>query len=365
MIHAGTLSQPLDVQVLQPRPEGRDIQLSPAVSAERFSAGQQLTIHVRLVTADPRARVEIDPLEVTTGVVSQVVAAWRDTLPDNGGVVHQLGWSLHLSAPGHHVLELPPVRYLLFGQTPYRFYLPLLDIQMDALPDYVPLTVPVGGVVLHSPIEAQGGTRGWRVTVETDGLLLVGLPALESALAGLAGIAPEQVHKLQRQEVREDGVYQPLELHVPLSAWLGRLGDAPDLSLQWFDPAVRRVQRLRHHLLQEWHAPSWFSAAMVLLGVGLVALVAPLLWRTWRRHRVRRELVAAVLAALDAHALRRLLLAATGCRILAEWVGHRSSQRMASAGARLNAACFGRSGGDLDALKHEIAGLLRLGTFPD
>ena len=365
LTHAGTRSQPLDVQVLPPRPEVRDIQLSRVVSAERISAGQQLTIRVRLVTVDPRARVEIDPLEATTGAVSQLLAARRDTLPDDGGVVHQLGWSLHLSAPGHHVLELPPVRYLLFGQTLYKFYLPLLDIQVDALPDYVPLTVPVGGVALRSAIDAQDGTRGWRVTLETDGLLPVGLPALESAVAGLAGVAPEQVHKLQRQEVREDGVYQLLELHVPLPPWLGRLGDAPDLSLQCFDPAALRVQRLRHHLPEEWRASPWFTVAMALLGVGLVALVAPMFWRTWRRRRVRRELVAAVLAAPDAHALRRLLLAVTGCRTLAEWVGHRSGQRMASAAARLNAACFGRSGGDLEALKREIAGLLRLGVFLD
>ncbi len=360
LTHAGTRSQPLDIQVLPPRPDGKDIALSHVVSAERISAGQQVTIRVRLVTADARVRVDIDPLEAT-GVVSQLLAARRGTLPDDGGVVHQLGWSLHLGIPGRHVLELPPVRYVLFGQTLYKFYLPLLHIQVDALPDYVPLTVPVGGVALHSTIEDRDGIRGWRVTLETDGLLPVGAPALESALAELAGVPQERVHKSQRQDVRDDGVYQILELHAPLPVWLGRPRDAPQLSLQWFDPAARRVQRLRHDLPQEWRAPPWFTAAMALLGAGSAALVGSLLWRTWRRRRSRRELVAAVLAAPDAHALRRLLMAPTHCRTLSEWAAHRGGEQVASAAARLNAARFGRSGGELMALKYEIADLLRLG----
>jgi hypothetical protein len=361
--HGGARSPALTVQVLPPRPEGATVTLTHGASAERLSAGGQLRVRVRLVTTDPRARVSVDPMDPRGLASSELLPARREDLPDGGETVHTMGWALHPARPGRHLLALPPVRYSLFGRDLGRLYLPLLPVEVDALPAYVPLTVPVGTLSLRSAIEDWAGTRAWGLTLETDGLLPVGVPELESALAALSGVAPERLGREQRREARDDGVYTVLRYQAPLPRWLVPWGPGPALSLRYFDPASRRVQRLHHPLLREWRLPGWFVGLLAVPALALSLWMARLMVRWLRRWRDRRALIVALRGAADGDALRRLLLQHLGCRALGDWAGCAGDARARAAAARLNNACFARrEARDLVALpklKKEIIELVR------
>lgn len=337
--HAGVRSAPLEINVLEPRPERGRLSLDHRVSAERVRAGEQLTVQVRLFTRDERVRISIDPVE-HRGTDTRLLASSVEPGPD-GGIVHRLGWSLFFTTAGRHRLALPPVRYTLFGRDLYKFHLPLLSVEVDPLPGYVPLTVPVGRLSVASAIEEADDGVAWRVRVETDGRLPVGLPELESRLAELSGVPPGGANGEPREEARGDAVYSILEYRAPLPRWASGLGPGPVLALQVFDPEGRRVRRLDHELPIAWRFPTWFGGV-----VGLIAFAAslPLFRRlvrallTWRE---RQALISAVNRAQDVSALRRLLLAHSGCRTLGEWGGRNGGGAAGEVAARLNAACFG------------------------
>jgi hypothetical protein len=361
--HGGARSPALTVQVLPPRPEGATVTLTHGASAERLSAGEQLRVRVRLVTTDPRARVSVDPMDPRGLASSELLPARREVLPDGGGTVHEVGWALHLARPGRHLLALPPVRYSLFGRDLGKLYLPLLPVEVDALPAYVPLTVPVGTLSLRSAIEDWAGTRAWGLTLETNGLLPVGVPELESALAALSGVAPERLGREQGREARDDGVYTVLRYQAPLPRWLVPWGPGTGLALQYFDPASGRVQRLHHPLPREWRLPGWFVGLLAVPALALALWMARPMVRWLRRWRDRRALVMALRGAADSDSVRRLLLQHLGCRTLGDWAGHGDDARAEAAAGRLNAACFGRAEArdrvPLPALKQEVIDLVR------
>jgi len=88
--------------------------------------------------------------------------------------------------------------------------------------------------------------------------------------------------------------------------------------------------------------------------------IARLAFRAVRRRQARRALIAAVKHAVDATALRRLLLADADCRTLAEWSIRWVDARACVPASRLNAACFGRDrDADLRALKRDLLGVIR------
>lgn len=355
--YAGVRSEPVGIEVLAPQPAQGNLTLSHRISAERVTVGEQLTVQVRLITTDHRVQVSIEPIEhagVSTGFIGP-----STTVEPDGRAEHRLGWSLHFAKAGRQQLALPPVRYTLFGRDLYKFYLPLLPVEVEPLPAYVPLTVPVGQLAVDSRIEDWNGDPAWWVRVETDGLLPVGLPELERRLAELSDVAGEHLGQEQREEVRADGVYAVIEYRAPLPRWLSGIGPGPRVTLQVYDPRRRRIQRRVHELPGAWRAPTWFVITLGVVPMTLVLLIGRRLLLAGRRWHGRNRLRSALREASDATTLRRQLLEHTGCRTLGDWARRLDPGDLGSV-ARLNAACYGRSQEvDLTALKRDLSRAIR------
>lgn len=339
--HAGVRSAPLEINVLEPRPERGRLSVDHRVSAERVRAGEQLTVQVRLFTRDERVRISIDPVE-HRGADTRLLASSVEPGPD-GGIVHRLGWSLFFTTAGRHRLALPPVRYTLFGRDLYKFHLPLLSVEVDPLPGYVPLTVPVGRLSVASDIEEAEDGAVWRVRVETDGRLPVGLPELESRLAELSGEAPGGANGAPREEARVDAVYSIVEYRAPLPRWASGLGPGPVIELQVFDTDAGRLAEIQTRLPPAWRLPTSAAFTLIVIGVLLLAAFAAWLFRTTRRLLARRRFRQQLAQAPDAHALRRLLITSTGHPALTDWAAAQRDPAAAEAAASINKACFSRA----------------------
>jgi hypothetical protein len=358
LTHGGARSLPVPIEVLPPRPENAVVELSARVPGGPLKAGQQLVVRRDVATTDPRVRLETEPLRVPAAQTHPLPAMQT---ADGPQIRHSLGWAVFLRSPGEHAIDLPPLRYQLFGRDLRRFYFPALRVEVEPMPAYVPVTVPVGRVSVASALAGERADRHWHLVVETDGQLPAGVPELQAELATLAGVDASRIAAAQRIEARADSVRTIVELRAPLPAILIGVGADLPVELRYFDPVAGRLQVHTHRLPREWRLPPWLVAASAAVGLGLVG------WSSWwargahARWRARRAYRQQIAQAGDPRSLRRLLLAGGGHHTLAEWAAAstrpESARQLATA---LDAACFGSQPSvELDALRDATLRVLR------
>jgi hypothetical protein len=217
LAHGGARSAPVAIQVLPPRPEGAVVEVSVRVPAGRLKAGQQLVVRLDVATTDPRVRLETEPLRLP-GAETHLLSATETT--DGPQIRRSLGWAIFLRSTGEHSIDLPPLRYQLFGRDLRRFHFPALRVEVEPIPAYVPITMPVGQVAVASTLAGERADRHWHLVVETDGQLPAGVPELQAELATLAGVDAGRIAATQRTEARAEGVRTVVELRAPLPALL-------------------------------------------------------------------------------------------------------------------------------------------------
>ena len=358
LTHGGARSLPVPIVVLPPRPEDAAVEVSVRVPDRRLKAGQQLVIRVDVATTDPRVRVETEPLRLP-GAETHLLPATETT--DGPQIRRSLGWAVVLRSTGAHSIDLPPLRYQLFGRDLRRFHFPALHVEVEPIPAYVPITVPVGQVAVASTLAGERANRHWHLVVETDGQLPAGVPELQAELATLAGVDASRIAATQRTEARADGVRTVVELRAPLPALLVGIGADLPVTLRYFDPVAGRLQVHTHRLPREWRLPLWLASGLAAAGLGLLGVGAWWARGAHGRWRVRRAYLQQVARAGDPQSLRRLLLAEAGHHTLAEWAAMsgrpESAWELATA---LDAACFrSQPSVDLDALRDATLRVLR------
>lgn len=344
-------SEPAWVTVKAPVVERHAIAIEHDYPAAALWSGQAARVTVTLTTGDERVRVLVDAPE-TGGVQLIPLQAERRTLAD-GRVQHRLGWQLLSHRAGAQSVALPMLRYHLHGRDLRRFALPMLPLEVQALPEYIPPTVPVGAPRIHSVIEQDGGRPYWSLTLEADMPLAAGLPAVAIQLAALAGVDAGELRVSHEEQRGLDGYRSRLVYRVPLPDWQWPLQARPSIALRYFDPQTGRLASITHVLPTAWRLPFWFLLPVLLLLTALAAWPLYMALRWLRRVRRRRVLAAEVAAAGSADALRRALLAALAAPNLQAWAGHAGwGVRSVEAGelaAHLNRACFsGEAGPAMD-----------------
>jgi hypothetical protein len=356
--HGGARSLPVPIEVLPPRPEGASVEVTPRFPDQSVKAGQQLVIRVDVATTDPRVRVETEPLHLPSADTFLLPAT---ETTDGPRIRRALGWAVVLRSTGAHSIDLPPLRYQLFGRDLRRFYFPALRVEVEPIPAYVPITVPVGQAAVASTLAGERANRHWHLVVETDGQLPAGVPELQAELATLAGFDASRIAATQRTEARAEGVRTVVELRAPLPALLVGIGADLPVTLRYFDPVAGRLQVHTHRLAREWRLPLWLATGLAAAGLGLLGIGARWAHRAHARWRARRAYRHQIARAGDPQSLRRLLLAEAGHRTLDDWAAAANGSSPARAlAADLDAACFrSQPSVDLDALRDATLRVLR------
>ncbi|MCU0232367.1 MAG: hypothetical protein MUC67_13535, partial [Acidobacteria bacterium] len=128
LTHGGARSLPVPIEVLPPRPENAVVEVSARVPDGRLKAGQQLVVRLDVTTTDPRVRLETDPLRLPAAQ-THLLPATETT--DGPQIRRSVGWAIFLRSAGAHSIDLPPLRYQLFGRDLRRFYFPALRVEVE------------------------------------------------------------------------------------------------------------------------------------------------------------------------------------------------------------------------------------------
>lgn len=292
---AGLRSQPREIRVTAPAIDGHALRVRTTVSDNTVWQRAQLRVLVEVEAAQSFARLETGPGEVA-GFDVFPLPAERQEIPAAGAprALLRTGWSLFARASGAHLLDLPPVRYMVDGVALRVFYLPKLRLEVRALPPYLPPSLPVGSLRLSSTIMPANRMLGetlayWHIKTDSDALLPEGLPGLSRQLRSDSRVAflPAHVHLDTR--AGHDGVRSELSYDVPFKPLAnGRLA-LPVLRASYFDPASGRLREVTLQAPTPLVLNVWWRAVILVTLLGGIGLGTRRMWRLWRRRRDYRQ----------------------------------------------------------------------------
>jgi len=204
---------------------------------------------------------------------------------DPGRYAHRGGWYVFALRAGQQELNLPAVQVVRDGVVTHRFFPPPLVPRVEALPPYLPTTVPVGSVAL----EVSAPTGWWlredtlqslRLTVTGDGTLPQMLPPVARQLQSNADIVFYPAKARYSKKVTPETLRSSAEIEVPFRTLVNGRVDVPDLRIQWFDPASGQLRSATTQMrLPLSLGMPWLTAiAVVLAGIGTSAVYWVAAW---------------------------------------------------------------------------------------
>jgi len=191
---------------------------------------------------------------------------------------HRLGWSIHVNQPGKIKINLPPLQFISDGVTTHTFYVAPLDLDIHALPLYVPVTMPVGNIDIdrttHWQYSATDTLSTLEVTLTGHGIDANHMPEMANRLHSHTGIRTYPLAMTSHEHFDHDGIHSEIRYALPFKTTAQGMLRFPDTTLAYFDPANGRIQSVTLQLpvivsLRTWLA-TLLIAAFLLLGYRLL-----------------------------------------------------------------------------------------------
>jgi hypothetical protein len=294
---------------------------------------------------------------------------------------YQLGWVVQALRAGKLHVQLPPLQYVRDGVVTRQFYVAPFELNVQAMPAWLPGTIPVGQVRVTQYTLAQRWLTSsvlshLQLQLQLDGVAADLIPAYALQLHSDRHLQYYAAQQTLRTRVDHTGIHQQLAYDIPLVAKHIGIVHLPDLRLQYFDPHSGTLKTATVH-----------GAALIVLnrglqGVLLLVLVALLFWllrtlwrvwlRSWQRYQTYQLALRQLLTTNSLAAIRQVMQTMAQAEgwtrnfTFVQWQGHMqrltpTAQALAVTG--LNAARYGRGEIDLAEVVQVLTRICRQRRF--
>lgn len=228
------------------------------------------------------------------------------------------GWLLFANQPGSHTIELPPVDYILGGKVQRQYLLPLQHVSVQALPPYVPPTMPVGEINLSTELNGgrylrQNSLDHWKIRLRSNSVLPTSLtPVLRQVKSGADIIfLPAETNRQYIPGV--NGINSDVLYDIPFKTVSNGNITLPEIRLQYFNPESGKIvsKVYTHDKLFSLNQATW--ALLIATALYLLYLLFMRLYLLGRKYIEKqsdiKQAITAVHAAKDASELQIALRA--------------------------------------------------------
>lgn len=206
-----------------------------------------------------------------------------------GNIYFETGWAIFPSRIGEHTIQLPALKYYRDGVNTHRFYPPVVKLNINPLPSYVPGTMPVGK--LHLAVrEKQTGLLitnklGERVvTIKGEGIGLVDLPVYRPKASGSHSIVYYPASGDSRQETGPDGVTSIVNYTVPFVVPKTGVSSFPQIRLHYFDPETGKIQSTIYRKRSFLALNYWLATIVALIGAAIIVWLVKKIYQFIRKY---------------------------------------------------------------------------------
>jgi len=270
-----------------------------ATTPDLFSSLQQESFRIK--------GLDIYPIKPTNGRIEK---------DGNKQAELQAGWIIFPIAEGQYKIKLPNIQYELNGVIRHSIPIPAFSISVNALPAYIPPTMPVGKITLKQSLSSGALVNTntltyWKLQLNGIGLPAHWLPAVLRQIKSNEEIRYSPITS-ERSNLTDPGGMQSQVIHtIPLKALANGKLELPALRVQYFDPDDGRLKTLaieKNSIV----ALSYIWRITILLVLGgllykIIKLLKIVLHRKWLRRKRINEALQQIGKANTAYAIRTTL----------------------------------------------------------
>lgn len=257
---------------------GTPISLSTHVSSTQPWVREQVLLSIHLQTSIPRAQFKLGPATVANTIVEKL-NVHHNQEPELNHSPHnyKIGWAIFPLAPGKMKITLPPVELIRDGVTTHRFYNAPFELNVQALPLYIPATIPVGRIELSSAHTIkyllQNNLDEYKLSLTGQNMLLTNLPDITSQITSNRSIRvyPETTNTTQTNTHK--GIVSQINYIIPIKALKQGYSGLDDIRLTYFDPVSGTLKVYNQSNLILLSINTWLAWLFTILIFTLVIYV--------------------------------------------------------------------------------------------
>lgn len=169
---------------------------------------------------------------------------------NDGTYTNKIGWVLTALQSGEQKLVLPPIDYSISGVLRKQFYLPHNIINIKPLPSYIPPTLPVGKISLHSQPPytwlIQTDTLAyWNINIKGNVINAYRLPAILRQIKSNSQFQFLPVDSKHSSKISNNNHLSSTNHTIPFKALSSGFLKLPDITIQYFDPVNGEIKNLK------------------------------------------------------------------------------------------------------------------------
>ncbi|MEE9310089.1 MAG: hypothetical protein V3U64_03645 [Cocleimonas sp.] len=268
-----------------------------SVSINEAWQRQQVLLTLEIPTPDEFARLEVEELDLSG---FEVVALPFKRVGRQGKYTVKIGWILFPLVTGYYEIELPKIVYRPNSGRKIKLKTPLQKLTVKALPSYIPVTMPIGKVMINNTVQA--GKLGnvhetqklinWNVELITRDVLPQIIPPLlrQIKTSKALDIFPETLDKKTNKTFK--GLQNNYHYKIPIKALQSGALNLPSLSIQYFDPQDGMLKRAHSNVTNHWAINRYLQWVLLAVAVVGLAFFASKLFRSVRTYLIKKKRVA-------------------------------------------------------------------------
>jgi len=225
---------------------------SPTVALETNTPyeQQQFTAHINVLSSEATSQLSINKNSLMDDFDSLPLKFERKK---NAAGFYELkiGWALTARKNGQLKLKLPPIEYSVSGVLRKKFYLPLQNITIKALPSYLPPTIPIGKITIQSHFPQEGILNSNSISyldIHLSGNLSSSykLPPVLRQLKSNSQINFLPVNSTHSSSASVNNLVSIVKHSIPFKPLESGFLNLPKIQLQYFDPSSGKITTLTH-----------------------------------------------------------------------------------------------------------------------
>ena len=250
---------------------------------------QQFTALIKVISPEPTARLSIDEKVLINGFDSLPLSFKRKKIK-KGIYELQIGWSLTAIKSGQFNLELPVIDYSVSGVLRRKFHLPSQHMDIKVLPSYLPPTIPIGKISIHSIVTQQTWLRAntiayWNIKLSGNTNSSYQLPPILRQIKTNSKINFFPANSLRSYKIQSDKLYSEVIHSIPFKPLGSGVLELPKIQLQYFDPSNGKIKTITHQMTGVFILSLYLELLLGTIIVLIIIYIFKLTNRQWRKFK--------------------------------------------------------------------------------